>query len=602
LTHNGAPTREPSAAAGGRHTRPIRRLKLRHVLFLTLLLSGIVPLAISSAVLIWQNRTLLVNQEREHLVRSAEVLSQQADDLLAGLRRELSQRGDGLLAFIGSRDLEAELREPWVEDYLRSFQTANPQVEALRVLDLDGVGPRMAPKDLNPAAAQALDSAFEQARSHSEAVYRLVDLPGAEEPRAVVAVPVPSGGEPRLILESLNRIELLEAVFASGQTPEVGVLLADGEGRILWANPRAAPLAAAVAASGLLHDLSTSAVHFTRPFVTDVDGEQRVVEATGSRVEETGWRVVVLKPTVAQVAVHRMIVNTVLSSLLLVLLALFLAAGVARWVGRPTQRLADTTDEIAAGNFGHRVELGGLSFEMADLAENFNRMSGYVESYVEQLRRAASANRELFIGSIRAFAAAIDAKDPYTRGHSERVATVSRTLARHLAFDEEFQQRVWLGALLHDVGKIGVDDRVLKKGGLLTPDEFDQMKQHTVIGAEIMGRIDQLKEIIPAIRWHHENWNGRGYPDGLKGEQIPLIARIVAVADTFDAVTTTRPYQQAYTLEFAVETVTRLAGTRFDAKVVTAFLSAFNSGQVEGAMGRMLAPTAELAVGVAMGR
>jgi putative nucleotidyltransferase with HDIG domain len=221
---------------------------------------------------------------------------------------------------------------------------------------------------------------------------------------------------------------------------------------------------------------------------------------------------------------------------------------------------------------------------MADLAANFNRMSGHVESYIERLRQAAAANRELFIGSIRAFAAAIDAKDPYTRGHSERVAAVARLTARQLGLDEETQQRAWLGGVLHDVGKIGVDDRVLKKGDLLTPEEYEQMKLHTVIGAEIMEQIEQLKEIVPAIRWHHENWNGRGYPDALKGEEIPLLARIVAVADTFDAVTTSRPYQQAYTLEFAVETITKLTGTRFDAKVVTAFLQAFKSGDVEAAV------------------
>ena len=107
------------------------------------------------------------------------------------------------------------------------------------------------------------------------------------------------------------------------------------------------------------------------------------------------------------------------------------------------------------------------------------------------------------------------------------------------------------------------------------------MKLHPVIGAEIMSRIEQLREMIPAIRWHHEGWNGKGYPDGIKGEQIPLMARIVAVADTFDAITTNRPYQQAYENDFAVETVRKLAGTRFDAKVVSAFLRAFESGQIQ---------------------
>jgi putative nucleotidyltransferase with HDIG domain len=153
-------------------------------------------------------------------------------------------------------------------------------------------------------------------------------------------------------------------------------------------------------------------------------------------------------------------------------------------------------------------------------------------------------------------------------------------VAQFLARDKEFQQQVWVGALLHDVGKIGMDDRILKKGGVLSAGEYEEMKQHTTIGAEIMSRFELLREMIPAIRWHHEAWNGKGYPDALRGEQIPLAARIVAVADTFDAVTTSRPYQRAYDEAFAVETIRRLTGTRFDAKVVTAFLQAFEAGEI----------------------
>jgi putative nucleotidyltransferase with HDIG domain len=275
-----------------------------------------------------------------------------------------------------------------------------------------------------------------------------------------------------------------------------------------------------------------------------------------------------------------MIFNAVLSTALLVALSLFFSYLAARWVSHPIQRLAETTHEIAEGNFGGNVDMKGLTFELADLAEDFNRMSGHVASYVQQLRQAASANRDLFIGSLRAFVAAVDAKDPYTRGHSERVAAYSRTIARYLQLPEEVQHKVWIGALLHDVGKIGVEDRILRKEGVLAPDEYEQMKMHTVIGAEITTPIEQLREMVPAIRSHHEAWNGRGYPDGLKGEQIPLFARIVGVADTFDAITTNRPYQQAYSLQFAVETITKLTGSRFDAKVVTAFLRAFEAGEV----------------------
>jgi putative nucleotidyltransferase with HDIG domain len=319
----------------------------------------------------------------------------------------------------------------------------------------------------------------------------------------------------------------------------------------------------------------------TTEYVAEMPTGSRSMLIQMSPVGETGWAVVVQKPAAAAfAAIHRMVVSAIGATALLVLLALAVAAFAARRVSRPIQRLAETSHEIAEGNFGRRMEGHGLPAELADLARDFNRMSGHVERSVSRLQEAARVNRELFIGSIRAFAAAIDAKDPYTRGHSERVAAVSRVIARQLSLSEETQQKIWIAALLHDVGKIGVEDQVLRKVGRLTDEEFEQMKSHTVIGAEIMSSIEQLREMIPVIRWHHEAWNGRGYPDGKKGDEIPLWARVVAVADTFDAVTTNRPYQQAYDIEEAIAIITKLTGNRFDAKVVTAFLHAYEMGEV----------------------
>ena len=280
-------------------------------------------------------------------------------------------------------------------------------------------------------------------------------------------------------------------------------------------------------------------------------------------------------------AVEKMVLNTAISSAVVILLALVVAGLAARHIGHPISRLAESTKEIAAGNFAKQIEISGPGVEIGGLAKDFNRMGSELQRKLQQLERAAQANRELFIGSMRAFVAAVDAKDPYTRGHSERVAAHSRTISRYLGLSADAQHVVWVGALLHDVGKIGIEDRILRKGGVLSAEEYDQMKLHPVIGAEILSRIEQLREMIPAIRWHHEAWNGQGYPDGRKGEQIPVMARIVAVADTFDAITTSRPYQRAYEVEFALETIRKLAGTRFDAKVVTAFLRAVEAGEVQ---------------------
>jgi putative nucleotidyltransferase with HDIG domain len=214
------------------------------------------------------------------------------------------------------------------------------------------------------------------------------------------------------------------------------------------------------------------------------------------------------------------------------------------------------------------------------LAETFNHMAGDIEQFIEQLREAADQNHELFLGSIRMLAAAIDEKDPYTRGHSGRVAKYSILIAQQLGLSSAELEKIRISALLHDVGKIGVDDRVLKKPGALTSEEFELMKQHPLKGANIMRPVAQLKEMLPGIELHHEHVDGGGYPHGLEGDEIPLMARIIAVADTLDAMTTNRPYQTAMDLEFAMNRILQLTNTKFDAAVVDALGRAVRAGKL----------------------
>ncbi|MBZ5567348.1 MAG: HD domain-containing protein [Acidobacteriia bacterium] len=149
-----------------------------------------------------------------------------------------------------------------------------------------------------------------------------------------------------------------------------------------------------------------------------------------------------------------------------------------------------------------------------------------------------------------------------------------------MGFSDEQIEIVRVSAQLHDVGKIGIEDRILKKPGALTPEEYEIMKTHTTRGANILRPVQQLKEMIPGIELHHESLDGRGYPFGLKGEELPLVPRIIAVADTFDAMTTNRPYQEARPPEYAVKIIKSLAETRFDPKVVAALESVFNRGDL----------------------
>jgi HD-GYP domain-containing protein (c-di-GMP phosphodiesterase class II) len=207
-------------------------------------------------------------------------------------------------------------------------------------------------------------------------------------------------------------------------------------------------------------------------------------------------------------------------------------------------------------------------------------MAGDIESFIARLKQAAEENRELFLGSIRMLAAAIDEKDPYTRGHSDRVAKYSVMIGQQLGLSAEELDKLRISALLHDVGKIGVDDRVLKKPGALTAEEFQIMKQHPSKGANIMRPVAQLKEMLPGIELHHEHVDGKGYPYGLKEADIPLMARIIAVSDTLDAMTTNRPYQSAKEIDDALQVIRKLAGSKFDLKVVAALEAVVQTGKL----------------------
>ena len=555
----------------------LRRLKLRTILVVALLLSGIIPLGVSSVRLIRLSNRTLMNSEQDNLTGEAGALSREVNTSLVDVRRRLEQLGDGILSAPGPADLPARLTQPWVGEQLPRFQRGNPDVISLRVFNLEGAG--LEPGNLSDNVKKAMNDAFDQARSSKAPAYGFVPAGVVRKPQAILAVPISGGSAaPQLIVEAQLRFLPLEKVTRVEASKGVEVFLVDRQGKVLWSNDNGSHTA--VLGKATLKSLSKNLTLTSRDRIPTAEGVREMFVQV-SALPESNWSLVVQKPLSEVFAdVDKLIENAAVSTAVLLALSFFFAYLAARWVSQPIQRLTETTHEIAEGNFGGLIEMQGLTFEMADLAEDFNRMSGHVASHVQQLRQAAQANRELFIGSLRAFVAAVDAKDPYTRGHSERVAAYSRTIGRYLQLPEEVQHKIWIGALLHDVGKIGVEDRILRKEGVLLPEEYEQMKLHTVMGADIMSPIEQLREMIPAIRSHHEAWNGRGYPDGLKGEQIPLFARIVGVADTFDAITTNRPYQQAYSLQFAVETITRLTGSRFDAKIVTAFLRAFEAGEI----------------------
>lgn len=191
---------------------------------------------------------------------------------------------------------------------------------------------------------------------------------------------------------------------------------------------------------------------------------------------------------------------------------------------------------------------------------------------------------KMFVSMIRTLAKVLDARDPYTAGHSERVAKYSLWIGERLGLSSAMREELYKAALLHDIGKIGITDEVLRKPGRLTFEEYEMIKQHTVIGADILSNMEPKTSMVYAIettRSHHERLDGSGYPDALKGEEIPLFARIVGVADTFDAMTTTRSYSKGLSYRESAAELTRCRGTLFDEEIVDAFVSILEESNYE---------------------
>ena len=301
---------------------------------------------------------------------------------------------------------------------------------------------------------------------------------------------------------------------------------------------------------------------------------------TYSPVTNLDWGIIVQKPRAeAYRGVYEMQRTGRILAIMAIALSIAISVFAARRITNPLEILTLSSRAIAHGDFTQRVHLKS-STEIGELADTFNVMSQELEHFVHDLKRAATENRELFMGSIQMLAGAVDEKDPYTRGHSDRVTRYSVMIAREMGIYEDYIETVRISAQLHDVGKIGIEDRILKKPGALTPEEFDIMKTHTTKGANILRPVAQLKDMIPGIELHHESLDGRGYPHGLKGDDIPLLPRIIAVADTFDALTTTRPYQRAYEPKEALKIIHSLSGKRLDPTPVAALTAIYERGEI----------------------
>ena len=552
---------------------------LLYPLTAVLVLLAVVPVALVGWGFVTSNREQVETLEKQYLTRQAVGLAREFELLFLDSVGRLESLGT-TLQVAGFPNLTAGALSPVLTDMVQAHRS----ILVIRVLDREGQGPfavsRAMTSSMEEVVEESLGEQFNLALIEARAFQELVQVPDGD-PLMLVSFPLrDAAGRTFAVLQGVVALERLAERLREESGRGVIVDVVDSHGLIQFSS---APERVRRFADNhpLVAQFLRAPVRLTTTYVDPLRPvESGEVLGSLCPMESPAWAVVTARDTdLAFAAVRAMGRRTALLVVLTALVATVAGVLLARRITQPLRMLADVTTAVARGEFSQRVPVRGRN-ELGRLAENFNSMAGEIEQYISSLHQALEDNQQLFVDSIRALAAAIDAKSPYTRGHSERVSQYSVAIARHYGLGEVEIKRVEIAALLHDVGKIGITDDILQKPEALTESEFAQMRTHTVKGAAIVSPIARLHDMLSGIRYHHENWGGGGYPDGLSGEEIPLVARIIAAADTFDAMTTHRPYQKALRLEYVVGRMRELAGGRLDPRVVDAFFSAVTSGDL----------------------
>jgi putative nucleotidyltransferase with HDIG domain len=570
------------------------RVRILWLVLGALLLVSAVPIGLYHRQVLDLSQDKLVDMERLQQTDLTRSLTQEIQAFEANLTQQLVTQRQILTLLNVADNVEDPAAEPKIRLLLQDFAESNHDLLYLTAVGKSRKGSVASQGNFraeqDPFVAKAMQRAFVWCMQQS-GEFRSDPLALAPDSRPAFVVAVPLRDINQNFTGMLAAVVSLDPVLQRLKDASVRnrtVFVVDHFGHIV-AHPRPNDFVPGTDVSGtsdlvkqiraLPQELrNTETVRFTEKV------KNRDVEMIGtfSTLPEANWAVVAqrsLDQARADAGVPELNRQALAFVSVVVLLAIVLGYFFAVGISGPIRGLAASTRAISRGEFHQRSPVRGAS-EISELAENFNKMAGDIEEYIEKLKQAAEENRELFIGSIRMLAAAIDEKDPYTRGHSGRVAKYSTIIGRELGLNAQDQDTLRISALLHDVGKIGVEDRVLKKPGALTAEEFALMKQHTIKGANIMRPVSQLKNMLPGIELHHEHMDGRGYPYGLSAPEIPLMARIIAVADTLDAMTTNRPYQSAMDLEFALGKIKALTGTKFDGVVVNALEAAVTAGRL----------------------
>lgn len=579
----------------------LRRIRLLYVVLAVLLLVGLLPLVVAGTLVSRRSADELRAIEGRYQAqlvqgkaRQIELYGQRYRDVVTGLARAFEIAG-GIHS----------LTDTGSDQRLQRTLQDDPNLIALAICPVKGEIHRAFQPDLirKEEVDQRITDVLARMSGRGVIVGRPQIIRSGQEMGLTIAAPVMDGDQ---IVAAVVAVVSFQEAFKTVQSSsskssremlDAGlpvVFVVDQNGKAV-----AHPDAAVAFAERPMTDLkvvqdwleSGSQVQSAlSPFTLDRDGSSISMlgsYATAELDHNALLGVIAIQDESAALASVRDMRNQVFFvSLLAATLALVCGFYFADKLTRPVRELAEGATRIAGGDFSRRVKVLGRT-ELGELGSSFNRMTDHIEQYIQDLQRSADENHELFLGTVKALAAAIDGKDPYTRGHSERVSRFSVATAEGLGLAEDEIEKIRISALLHDIGKIAIDDSILKKPAALDDREFAIMKTHPQRGHKIMSQIPAMKEFLPGMYMHHEMINGQGYPQGLQGDQIPTQALVVSVADTFDAMTTDRPYQKGLDLESALTRLKSFVGTRYDARVVAAFIAACEAGKIRPGVTRL---------------
>ena len=572
-----------------------RRGRILFSILVLLFAIGVVPLFWTSFRLVTSSRESLELTQREMQLDKAQSLSSQVQLYVSSLRDHVS-------AIARTLEIDAD-REPFAERlaritdqkalarYLQAGEGAvGERFVYVSVVDTRGIGPQSGLDLQDPAVQEMLTEGFMRGQHDTPMISPPLVSASLDEPVIVLEEPIVAGGKVQGVVLAVASLQPIRRMTAdSGERGLLEVYLVDNRGRLIAHSDPEKPLQTDMSEIDIVRFFLESGQQAAGNvgFAIPAEGGARKMLGTYRAVpDDSGWGVIVqVDEETAYYDADVLFRQSMLLVSVVTALAVVLGTLFAGQISRPIRRLADGARRLAGGDYGTRVDIRSDN-EVGVLADAFNVMGEEIQKAIKEIRRAARENKKLFMGSIRMLANAIDEKDPYTRGHSERVAYYSACVAKHLGMSAEEVEKVLFSGIIHDVGKIGIEDKILRKASALTDDEYEIMKQHPTKGLHILAAVPLLKEKAGAGLMHHENVDGTGYPEGLSGDQIPLLGRIVCVADAFDAMTTDRPYSKAMTFEAGVARLKFLAGKKFDHDCVEAFDRAFGAGDVTPARAR----------------